>query len=148
MDHKELFNAMKNNQISFNDALKIQNEFLNKLIDVKIEKKTLEQKRLIDNLNKFYLSREVINFFEDCSGMVLDAGYKVKQNKTKGTGLKILTPKQMLQILPIVLAQVKAGNNSESLLNEIRQIVYSLYQSKQITRKVYNNIIKSIQLRV
>ena len=148
MDHKELFNAMKNNQISFNDALKIQNEFLNKLIDVKIEKKTLEQKRLIDNLNKFYLSREVINFFKDCSGMVLDAGYKVKQNKTKGPGLKILTPKQMLQILPIVLAQVKAGNNSESLLNEIRQIVYSLYQSKQITRKVYNNIIKSIQLRV
>ena len=50
--------------------------------------------------------------------------------------LKILTPKQMLQILPIALAQVKAGNNSESLLNEIRQIVYSLYQSKQITKIV------------
>ena len=54
------------------------------------------------------------------------------------------TPKQMLQRLPIALAQVKAGNNSENLLNEIRQIVYSLYQSKQITKKVYNNIIKSI----
>ena len=54
----------------------------------------------------------------------------------------------MLQRLPIALAQVKAGNNSESLLNEIRQIVYSLYQSKQITKKVCNNIIKSIQLRV
>ena len=52
----------------------------------------------------------------------------------------------MLQRLPIALAQVKAGNNSESLLNEIRQIVYSLYQSKEITKKVYNNIIKSIQL--
>ena len=47
--------------------------------------------------------------------------------------LKVLTPKQMLQRLPIALAQVKAGNNSESLLNEIREIVYSLYQSKQIT---------------
>ena len=58
--------------------------------------------------------------------------------------LKILTPKQMLQILPIALAQVKAGNNSESLLNEIRLIFYSLYQPKQITEKVYNNIIKSI----
>ena len=46
----------------------------------------------------------------------------------------------MFQRLPIALAQVKAGNNSESLLNEIRQIVYSLYQSKQITKKVYNNI--------
>ena len=59
--------------------------------------------------------------------------------------LKILTPKQMLQRLPIALAQVKADNNSESLLNEIRQIIYSLYQSKQITKKVYNNIV---QLRV
>ena len=61
-------------------------------------------------------------------------------------GLKILTPKQMLQRLPIALAQIKAGNNSESLLNEIRQIVYSLYQSKEIPRKVYNNIIKSIKV--
>ena len=69
-----------------------------------------------------------------------------QKNETEGKRLKILTPKQMLQRLPISLAQVKAGNNSESLLNEIRQIVYSLYQSKQITKKVYNNIIKSIQL--
>ena len=63
----------------------------------------------------------------------------------EGAGLKILTPKQMLQRLPIALAQVKTGNNSESLLNEIRQIVYSLYQSKQITKKVYNHIIESVQ---
>ena len=76
--------------------------------------------------------------------MVLDAEYESKQDKTEGKGLKILTPKQMLQRLPIALPQVKAGNKSESLLNEIRQIVYSLYQSKQITKKVYNNIIKSI----
>ena len=52
----------------------------------------------------------------------------------------------MLQKLPIAYAKVKAGSNSESLLNEIRQIVYSLYQSKQMTKKVYNNLIKSIQL--
>ena len=50
-------------------------------------------------------------------------------------GLKILTPKQMFQRLPIVLAQIKAGNNSECLLNEIRQIVYSLYQSKKLLKK-------------
>ena len=78
--------------------------------------------------------------------MVLDAAYKSKQNETEGKGLKILTPKQILQRLPIALAQIKAGNNSESLLNEIRLIVYSLYQSKQITKKVYNNIIKSINV--
>ena len=51
----------------------------------------------------------------------------------------------MLKRLPIALVQVKSGNNSDSLLNETRQIVYSLYQTKQITKKVYNNIIKSIQ---
>ena len=50
----------------------------------------------------------------------------------------------MLKRLPIALAQLKAGNNSEILLNEIRQIVYSLYQLKEITKKLYNNIIKSI----
>ena len=70
---------------------------------------------------------------------------KAKQNETKGAGLKILTPKQRLQRLPIALAQVKAGNNSENLLNEIRQIIYSLYQSKEITKKVYNNLMKSLQ---
>ena len=59
--------------------------------------------------------------------MYIDAGHKAKQDETKGTGLKILTPKQMLQRLPIALAQVKAGNNPENLLNEIGQIVYSLY---------------------
>ena len=52
----------------------------------------------------------------------------------------------MLQKLPIARAQVKAVNNSESLLNEIRQIVYSLYQSKQVTKKINNNIIKSINI--
>ena len=67
-------------------------------------------------------------------------------NQQKGTGLKILTPKKLLQRLAIALAQVKAGNNSESLLNEIRQIVYSLYQSKEITKKVYDRIIKSIKV--
>ena len=146
-DSKELFSAIKNNQINFDDALKRQNEFLNKLNEVKIGKKTIEQKETIDNLEKFYKSREeVINFFRDYGKIVLDAAYKSKENETKGKGLKILTPKQMLQRLPIALAQVKAGNNSESLLNEIRKIVYSLYQSKQITKKVYNNIIKSINI--
>ena len=87
----------------------------------------------------FYKARNsVIGFFDDYSSMISEA--KLKATK----GIKILTPKQLLQRIPIALAQVKAGNNSESLLNEIRQIVYSLYQSKEITKKVYNNIIKSM----
>ena len=85
--------------------------------------------------------KQAIKFYDDYSLMISEAKYKA----TKGTELKILTPKQMLQRLPIALAQVKAGNNSESLLNEIRQIVYSLYQSKQITKKVCNKMFKSIQ---
>ena len=68
--------------------------------------------------------------------------YKARKEET---GLKILTSKQMLQRLPIDLALVKSGNNSKMLLNEIRQIVYSFYQLKQTTKKVYNNIIKLTQ---
>ena len=90
---------------------------------------------------------KAIKFYDDYSLMMSEAKAKAKAKATKGTGLKILTPKQMLQRLSIALAQVKAGNNSEILLNEVRQIVYSFYQSKQITKKVvYNNIIKSIKL--
>ena len=63
----------------------------------------------------------------------------------KGAGLKILTPTQIFQRLPIAFAQVKAGNNSKNLLKEIRLIFYSLLQSKEITKK-YTITIKSIQL--
>ena len=84
---------------------------------------------------------EAIKFYDDYSSMMSESKYKA----TKGKGLKILTPKQMLQRLSIALAQVKAGYNSESLLNEIRKIVSSLYQSKEIAKKVYKNLIKSIQ---
>ena len=85
--------------------------------------------------------------------MVLNAfKSKIFLLKSKGSGilntnhskLKILTPKQMLKRLPIALAQVKAGNNSENLLNEIRQMIYSLYQAKEITKNVYNNLMKSL----
>ena len=62
------------------------------------------------------------------------------------SNLKILAPKQMIQRLPIALAQVKVGNTSENLLNEIRQIIYSLYRAKEITKKKYNNIMNSIKL--
>ena len=61
--------------------------------------------------------------------MLSGANYDARKNKTEGKGLKVLTPKQMLQRLPIALAQVKTGNNSENLLNEIREIAYSLYHS-------------------
>ena len=63
---------------------------------------------------------------------------------SSGSGLKILTNKQMLNRLPILLAQIQAGNNSKKLKHELRQILYSLYRSKVLTKTVYNNLIKSI----
>ena len=66
-------------------------------------------------------------------------------SKAKGTGLKILTDKQMLNRLPILLAQIQVGNNSIKLKTEIRQILYSSYRSKALTKTVYNNLIKSIR---
>ena len=103
-----------------------------------------EQKKLksdvLDNVRALVKGRELMyNTFR--SGIF----YRLEKSQ-EGEGLKILTPNQILKRLPIALAQVKASNNSESLLNEIRQIVYSLYQSKEITKKVYNNIINSIKV--
>ena len=66
-----------------------------------------------------------------------------KQNQ-QGQGLKILTPDQMLSRLPITLAQLKAGNNSEKLKNEIRQLLYSLYRSKKLTKQLYKSLIDII----
>ena len=69
---------------------------------------------------------------------------KFNEQNQQEKGLKILTPNQMFSRLPITLAQLKAGNNSEKLKNEIRQLLYSLYCSKNMTKQVYNNLIKYI----
>ena len=85
---------------------------MNKISTEKIGKKTDNQKEVINNLENFYKSREeFINFFRDYGKIVLDAAYKSKENETKEKGLKILTPKQRLQRLPIAIAQVNTANN-------------------------------------
>ena len=73
---------------------------------------------------------------------VLDFNKKIR--KQQGLELKILTPNQMLSRLPITLAQLKAGNNSEKLKNEIRQLLYSLYRSKKLTKQLYKSLIDII----
>ena len=99
----------------------------------------------IESVKNLYDSwQKIIDLFNNYSKIRSESIYRSKKNETKGKGLKVLTPKQMIQRLSIALAQVKAGNNSENLLNEIRQIVYSLYQSKEITKKVYNNLMKPL----
>ena len=85
-----------------------------------------------------YKSRQTViklSFFKNhYSSSVSTVKHKVKY----GEGLKILSLKQMLQRFPITLAQVKAGNKFENLLNETRQIIYSLFREKEITKKAYN----------
>ena len=73
--------------------------------------------------------KKIIDLFNDYSKMRSESIYRSKQDETKGIELKILTPKQMLQRLPVALAQVKAGNNSESLLTEIRQ---NMWKNKKL----------------
>ena len=79
---------------------------------------------------------EIVNIVEE----ILEFN---KQNQS-GQGLKILTPDQMLSRLPITLAQLKAGNNSQKLKNEIRQLLYSLYRSKKLTKQLYKSLVDII----
>ena len=112
--------------------IKYQTDLLAKIMNFRKNTKPRSQEK---KQEKEIVLKNLYNFFEGRE-KILDAfESKIFLTKSKGAGilnpdhskLKILTPKQMLQRLPIALAQVKAGNNSESLLNEIRQIVYSLY---------------------
>ena len=84
-------------------------------------------------------------FSDDYDSNGWSSGSGSVASKAKGAGLKILTKKQMLNRLPILLAQIQAGNNSIKLKKEIRKILYSLYRSKVLTKTVYNNLIKSIR---
>ena len=84
MDSKEVFNAIKSSQIKLSEVKNKQNKFLNELSNIKIGKKTSEQKEVIKNLEKFYNSRgEVINFFRDYIEILSDANYNAKKMKPK-----------------------------------------------------------------
>ena len=145
-DPLTLLNNIKKGKISMVKAMEQQYNFRKYLNLIRIGKKNDNQKRTLANINVFYNARDnVVQFIQDYGVMILEAKNQAIEEQF-GKGLKILTPNQMLKRLPIALAQIKAGNNSESLLKEIRQIVYSLYRSKEITKKVYNNIINSIKV--
>ena len=81
---------------------------------------------------------------DDILGIVNEIFDFNKEIQKQGSGLKILTPNQMLSRLPISLAQLKAGNNSEKLKNEIRQLLYSLYRSKKLTKQLYKSLVDII----
>ena len=119
----------------------------NKFIECVNEQETQINKELFKNHFSFFkeMSEEERKIGKpDQIVKVIKRILNFNKKKQKGKGLKILTPNQMLSRLPITLAQLKAGNNSEKLKNEIRQLLYSLYRSKNMTKQVYNNLIKYI----
>ena len=143
-----LFRKIRDGDISLEIAQEDQEKFKKEFSQIKSgnpKQKSEMQLYTIRNIKNLYDSRQKnIDLFNNYSKIKSESIYRSKYDETEGRGLKILSPKQMLQRLPIANAQVKTGNNSWSLFNEIRQIVYSLYQSEKISKKVYNNIIKSI----
>ena len=144
-DPRSLLEAIKKGAITLQEAKNTQQDYLEYLNTMRKGNKNNNQKRTLANINFLFDARNnAIKCIEDYGSMILEA--KILAREQEGTGLKIFTPNQMLKRLPITLAQVTASNNSESLLNEIRQIVFSLYRSKEITKKVYNNIINSIKV--
>ena len=144
-------NEIRNNVISLDTANIEQANLLSYISDfMKTKPRDLEKRKLradvLHSVTSLVQGREaILTAFK--SGI-----FRKPEESQEGKGanegerIKILTSNQMLKRLPIALAQVKTGNNSESVLNEIRQIVYSLYRSKEITKKVYNNIINSIKV--
>ena len=143
----ELISKIRGGEVSLNEAKDEQAKLKLKIGEIKkVAKKRLlkESREARTNVENFYNARKAtIDFFDEFTSRASEARRQAK----KGIGLEILTPNQMLKRLPIALAQIKAGNNSEILLNEIRQIVYSLCRSKEITKKVYKHIIKSIKVK-
>ena len=144
------------NKFNTKEITKSLKKLRNKLINP-IEFKE-EYNKFVDNIVKFeyYKSekdpgsvspnqKKMRRYARDLKDIVDLYNLKSDSNKSKkGEGLKLLNNKQMLNRLPILLAQIEAGNNSIKLKNETRQILYSLYRSKLLIKTVYNNLIKSI----
>ena len=159
-EYKNISISYDNNENKFNteEITKSLKKLRNKLIGVKEFKE--EYDKFIDNIVKFEYfkstkkegsisinqkKKKMRRYARDLKDIADPYNIKLDSDTSKsGKGLKILTNKQMLNRLPILLAQVEAGNNSIKLKNEARQILYSLYRSKVLTKTVYNNLIKSI----
>ena len=113
----------------------------NKNMVESINKKLTKLKNIVKNVPKSEVSKvEENKKIIDIAKRILE----LNSEKQLGLGLKILTPDQMLRRLPITLAQLKAGSNSEKLKNEIRQLLHSLYRSKKLTKHLYKSLIDII----
>ena len=141
--NKNLFHYLKslyNKLINLSEFNEEYNKFMNDVKgfeDYKAEKNpgsvSINQQKMRGYVKSL---KNIVDFYNPQSDNVM-----IK----KGEGLKILTNKQMLNRLPVLLAQIQASNNSKSLKNEARQILYALYRSKALTKTVYNKLVKSIR---
>ena len=144
IDDPELFNQINNDVTNryrkdknSTELLSIQ-DFLDDINNDYIENKD-DAREKFKNLKNDVKSDELKDIVKELERAIFG------NEELSGSGLKILTNKQMLNCLPILLAQIQAGNNLNKLKNEARQIVYSLYRSKLLTKTVYNNLIKAIR---
>ena len=144
VDDPKLFNHINNDVTNryrkdknSTELLSIQN-FLDDINNEDITNKDDARKK-IKNLKNDVKSDELKDIVKELECAIF--GYE----ELSGSGPKILTNKQMLNRLPILLAQIQAGNNLSKLKNEATQILYSLYRSKELTKTVYNNLIKAIR---
>ena len=156
---KNVYISYDENKNKFNteEITKSLKKLRNKLINLSEFKE--KYNKFVDNIVKFEYYRfkkvlgsvspnqkKMIRYARDLKDIIDLYNLKLDSDTSKkGEGLKILNNKQMLNRLPILLAQIEAGNNSIKLKNEARQILYSLYRSKVLTKAVYNNLIKSIR---
>ena len=141
IDTEEITKSLKklrNELINLSEFKEEYNKFMGNVAKFEKYKSEKELDSVSPNQKKM---RRYVKGLEDISDL-----YNIKSGRSKkGEGLKILTNKQMLNRLLILLAQIQTVNNSKSLKNELRQILYSLYRSKVLTKTVYNNLIKSIR---
>ena len=147
-NNKNIFNTeeitkslktLRNKLIGVKEFKEEYDKFMDNIVKFEYFKSTKEEGSISPNQKKMKrYARDLINI-ADLYNIKLDS-----DTSKSGKGLKILTNKQMLNHLPILLTQIEAGNNLIKLKNEARQILYSLYRSKVLTKTVYNNLIESI----
>ena len=130
---------LRNRLIGVKEFKEEYDKFIDNIVKFEYFKSTKKEGSISANQKKMRRYARGLKDIADLYNVKLDS-----DTSKSGKGLKILTNKQMLNRLPILLAQIEAGNNSIKLKNEARQILYSLYRSKVLTKTVYNNLIKSI----
>ena len=133
------FNYQRPSDMS-KDLYRIDDKYKNNGLVNVIKSGLSDLKNEIKNISEEEKETEKTNEIKDVVEEILEFN---KQNQ-QGQGLKILTPDQMLSRLPITLAQLKAGNNSQKLKNKIRQLLYSLYRSKKLTKQLYKSLVDII----